>query len=479
MSEFLPVKPIYTGTDVVALGEASPDDVMLSPGGGIKFPDGSLQITAGGGGGSSGTLVEESPPTAAPTTLWFESDSGRMYLKYKNPDDAEVWVEANVAGVRGEVGPAGEQGAVGPAGPQGEIGLTGPAGADGAVGPAGPKGDTGDTGPAGADGAQGPAGADSTVAGPQGPAGVDGAAGPQGPAGANGIDGAQGPQGPQGAMGPAGPADWNAIPNKPPLFTQEESDARFVNVNGDTMVGALNIQFANASVGVFDSGGTYAAIGMGVDGVIWGNMFASRASNTVTIGTDTERDFVFKTNFLDRGRFTSNGQFLCGYSDQTPSNGRAGTVAAVGYNTKPGLTAGLTPYTFNIHWDGAAMSLWVDDFNLGNISLTSDYRIKSNVATLETALDKVMALKPITYTMKAVGKVFKESPRKITGFIAHECDHIEGAVDGEKDELTVNGDVQPQRLNPLPLIATLTKAMQEQQTLIQDLTARLAALETK
>jgi hypothetical protein len=90
-----------------------------------------------------------------------------------------------------------------------------------------------------------------------------------------------------------------------------------------------------------------------------------------------------------------------------------------------------------------------------------------------------MALKPITYTMKAVGKVFKESPRKITGFIAHECDHIEGAVDGEKDELTVNGDVQPQRLNPLPLIATLTKAMQEQQTLIQDLTARLAALETK
>ncbi len=46
MSEFLPVKSIYTGTDVTALGEAQPDDVMLSPGGGIKFPDGSIQVTA-------------------------------------------------------------------------------------------------------------------------------------------------------------------------------------------------------------------------------------------------------------------------------------------------------------------------------------------------------------------------------------------------------------------------------------------------
>lgn len=46
MSEFLPIKSIYTGADVTALGEAAPDDVMLAPDGGIKYPDGSVQLTA-------------------------------------------------------------------------------------------------------------------------------------------------------------------------------------------------------------------------------------------------------------------------------------------------------------------------------------------------------------------------------------------------------------------------------------------------
>lgn len=151
MSEFLPIKSIYTGADVTALGEASPDDVMLTPGGGIKFPDGSLQVSAPTAGAAA-TLVEESPPTATPTTLWFESDTGRMYLKYKNPDDAEIWVEANVAGVRGQSGNDGAPGA---------------AGAPGADGAPGVKGDTGATGPQG----------------PQGPGGPQGPQGPQGPGG--------------------------------------------------------------------------------------------------------------------------------------------------------------------------------------------------------------------------------------------------------------------------------------------------------
>jgi len=475
MSEFLPVKPIYTGTDVVALGEASPDDVMLSPGGGIKFPDGSLQITAGG---ASGTLVEESPPTATPTTLWFESDSGRMYLKYKNPDDAEVWVEANVAGVRGEVGPAGEQGVVGPAGPQGEIGLTGPAGADGAVGPAGPKGDTGDTGPAGADGAQGIQG----EVGPQGPAGVDGAVGPAGPKGDTGDTGPAGPAGadstvpgPAGPQGPAGPSDWNAIPNKPPLYDQATSDARFVFKTGDTMSGALTVATVNASVNIQDYGGSVSACQLGFDGGIYANFLASRAGQAV-IGTDAGWDFLFKVGGQARGRFNTAGQFLV--QQETSPHGWGGTVTAFGYTTKPGHSAGPEGFVFNLSWNGA-MNLWLDNVNLGIISLTSDYRIKENATPLETALDKVMALKPITYTMKSVGTIFKESPRKLTGFLAHECEHIEGAVEGVKDELTSDGGIQPQRLNPLPLISTLAKAMQEQQAIIEQMRAEIDALKAQ
>jgi hypothetical protein len=258
-----------------------------------------------------------------------------------------------------------------------------------------------------------------------------------------------------------------------------------VNATGDTMTGSLSVAMPNAAIGLNDIGGSFAAYGIGCDYVNWGNFFADRAQNYLIIGTDTERDFVFKTTSGDRGRFTSNGQFLVGFSSQAGSNGRAGTIATLGYNTKAGLAAALEPYTFNLSWVGA-MNLYVDDINLGSISLASDYRIKINALPLESAIDKVMALKPITYTMKTVGKIFKESPRLITGFLAHECEHIEGAVDGEKDELTESGEVQPQRLNPMPLISTLAKAMQEQQALIEsqaqkisDLTARLVALEAK
>jgi hypothetical protein len=275
MSEFLPVKSIYTGADVTALGEATPDDVMLAPGGGIKYPDGSVQLTAPAAG-AAGTLVEETPPAATPTTLWFESDSGRMYLKYKNPDDAEVWVEANVAGVRGQTGPAGADGAdgadgvAGPAGADGAVGPQGPAGADGVAGPAGAdgapgiQGEVGPQGPAGADGAagiQGPAGLDGAV-GPQGPAGLDGAVGPQGPAGANGLDsqvpgpqGPGGPEGPMGPQGPAGPADWNAIPNKPSLYDSATCDARFLNDGGDVYNGEYGLTTGSFSAAAGNVGG--------------------------------------------------------------------------------------------------------------------------------------------------------------------------------------------------------------------------------
>ena len=71
-------------------------------------------------------------------------------------------------------GPRGEQGPKGDPGPQGEQG---------------PRGEQGPQGPAGQDGAQGPAGQD----------GAQGPEGPQGPAGADGAPGAQGPQGETGA----------------------------------------------------------------------------------------------------------------------------------------------------------------------------------------------------------------------------------------------------------------------------------------
>jgi len=88
MSEFLPVKPIYTGTDVTALGEAQPEDVMLAPGGGVKFPDGSVQLTAAGPAPDVSQFVQKSGDTMTGplqvtnggVTTQIKSDANRGYV---------------------------------------------------------------------------------------------------------------------------------------------------------------------------------------------------------------------------------------------------------------------------------------------------------------------------------------------------------------------------------------------------------------
>ena len=93
------------------------------------------------------TIATDPPPDPRHGELWWETDSGDMFIYFIDEDGTGVWVTANSGG--GNVNP----GPQGPPGPQGNIGLTGP---DGPPGPSGPPG------------------APSTVAGPPGPPGQDG-----------------------------------------------------------------------------------------------------------------------------------------------------------------------------------------------------------------------------------------------------------------------------------------------------------------
>ena len=87
------------------------------------------------------------------------------------------------------------------------------------------------------------------------------------------------------------------------------------------------------------------------------------------------------------------------------------------------------------------------------------------------ALAKVALLKPCTYKWKVDGSDGQ-------GFIAHELAEVEaGCVTGEKDAVDADGNPQYQGIDTSFLVATLTAAIQEQQTLITALTARITALE--
>jgi hypothetical protein len=104
---------------------------------------------------------------------------------------------------------------------------------------------------------------------------------------------------------------------------------------------------------------------------------------------------------------------------------------------------------------------------------TSDYRLKENIVPMTGALDKVLQLKPVTYTWKSDGSDGQ-------GFIAHELQEvIPDAVSGEKDAVNEDDSIDPQGIDTSFLVATLTAAIQEQQTIINDLKARVETLEAK
>jgi hypothetical protein len=168
------------------------------------------------------------------------------------------------------------------------------------------------------------------------------------------------------------------------------------------------------------------------------------------------------------GRFDTSGRFLVGV---TSFGGVAGVVAAIGYASRSGTTGGFSGNSYNIYWNGSAAQLYVDTGLLGTITVTSDYRIKKNVVTqTANAVDRVNALRPVFYEVADI-EIYKSDGVTREGFIAHELAAvIPSAVDGTKDALTSDGKIQPQTLRLDPIIAVLTKAVQE-------LSARVAALE--
>jgi hypothetical protein len=101
----------------------------------------------------------------------------------------------------------------------------------------------------------------------------------------------------------------------------------------------------------------------------------------------------------------------------------------------------------------------------------SDVNKKKNFEQSQIGIDAVLGLKPTLYRFKDS----EENSEKELGFIAQEVkDYIPQAyVESGADDNKFIG------LNQMPIIAALTKAIQEQQTIIDTLTARLDVLENK
>ena len=156
--------------------------------------------------------------------------------------------------------------------------------------------------------------------------------------------------------------------------------------------------------------------------------------------------------------------------------GRSGTFS---HDWNPGSGGRLSTYVditpFNmaycatnnitLTWGNSTISGVVDGALSVVLGTSSDYRLKENVRESLYGTDAIKKLRPVTYDLI-------EENTTHTGFIAHEADEaIPGSASGEKD-----GELM-QSINTYPIVAALTKALQEAIERIEVLEAQVKGMQ--
>jgi hypothetical protein len=220
----------------------------------------------------------------------------------------------------------------------------------------------------------------------------------------------------------------------PATLTQD----MIVMKSGDTMSGDLEID--DADIILNDSGGD------------------PRVSFQGAAGTG------FFTGNLSCGRLTFPGVSNGFAWDWTPNSG--GRLLQYVDNTPIGYLTYSSNNNIVLSWSTSSQVLaTIDGTTSVLLGTASDYRLKENDRDCEYGTDAVKALRPVTYEIS-------ESGATQTGFIAHEAaEVIPGAATGEKD-----GELY-QSINTYPIVAALTKALQESIERIETLEAKVQTLE--
>jgi hypothetical protein len=179
-----------------------------------------------------------------------------------------------------------------------------------------------------------------------------------------------------------------------------------------------------------------------------GNIFLRPASpivytgGTLTFQSGSASPLIFNTNAgSERMRINAAGELLIG---TTTDNGA---------------------YLLQVN-----SQIWATNATIA----TSDARLKENVAPINGALDTIKVLQPVTFDFKQ-GTGYNFDDERQTGFIAQD---LQAALAGQDYVDCVVKECGPYLgVAYEKLIPVLTKAIQEQQVIIEQLTQRIAALE--
>lgn len=195
-------------------------------------------------------------------------------------------------------------------------------------------------------------------------------------------------------------------------------------------------------------------------------------------GFNGNNNIIFATGYTARMKlFSSGGVSIGNTTDPGATNlSVTGNTKTDGLVSHAGTGGAYQSNKFNFQWTGSA-ALWVDTTNIGNIAIVSDIRLKNILGDLKGSLARVMQWQTVLYEYNGMHDLWPSDGNIYAGFIAGQlADITPSAVNGVKEAMTSDGKIQPQTLNPIPMLAELTNALQEQQTQIEQLKAEIAAL---
>jgi hypothetical protein len=212
-----------------------------------------------------------------------------------------------------------------------------------------------------------------------------------------------------------------------------------------------------------------------------------RIQSTIA-GTGTYLPMTFYTGGSERMRIDSSGNVLVGTTSAL-ANGKISSLATSSSQRPLGLSSnysgdvGVSAIYITKFDNNSTTTQVFQQFAIGNgaagsgqinanganaaaFGSFSDARLKENIEPLPPQLDNILALKPCEFD-------FKDGSGHQVGFIAQEMQLVYPDVVGQGNDemLTVTGWDKTS--------ARLVKAIQEQQTIINDLKARIETLEAK
>jgi len=274
------------------------------------------------------------------------------------------------------------------------------------------------------------------------------------------------------------------------------------SIGNGTYNGSINA-VANKSTGAIiktrNGDGNKHWMVIGDSNIEYGSIGLTSPTGTGLLQIQGESGTVFtRSGGTEAMRLTSNGEFLL---NRTGIFGTGNTCSAFiqGKSTAAMYVIGTNTSGYQlITFFNGGLSV-MGSITHNNTSVTygtsSDYRLKENVVELDGAIDRVKLLQPKRFNFIA------DAENTVDGFLAHEvADVVPEAITGVKDEmqeeeyevtpavLDEDGNVvteavmgtrevpKYQNIDQSKLVPLLTKAIQEQQVLIEQLQAEVALL---